>query len=380
MSELTRRTRGRAAATRCPSCSGIEVSARDGRARPPCARRPCGIWQATTLDANTASAPRRSAWACAGSGCSPATSSSILAETKPEWLLRRPGHAVRRRRLHRHLLRPIRPSRSTISSTTAARASCSWRTRSSSTRSWQCASAARRSRRIFVFDMEGLRDFHDPHGDVASTSSWRSAARTTPRTRPRGRSAMAARTADDLALLVYTSGTTGPPKGAMLSPPQHHLPDAARRRASSRSAHDDEQLAFLPLCHVAERIFGALHAARAPASSPISPRAPTRCRRTCARWRRPSFFAVPRIWERLYSGIAIRMKEATCARPPGLRLGARHRLQGRRAPSSRAAALRRPGARRCGVADLLVLDNIKRAIGMHRIRLPAPARRRSRPT
>jgi long-chain acyl-CoA synthetase len=61
---------------------------------------------------------------------------------------------------------------------------------------------------------------------------------------------------DDLAALVYTSGTTGMPKGAMLS--QRYIifqmklaPDYVRMTQA------DEILTYLPLCHVAERIFSA---------------------------------------------------------------------------------------------------------------------------
>ncbi len=80
-----------------------------------------------------------------------------------------------------------------------------------------------------------------------------------------------------------------------------------------------------------------------------------------------TFFAVPRIWERFYSGIAIRMKEATWigrmayrwAVGIGLKI-AEAKLDGR-APSTFQRLLFR-------LADFLVLDNIKRAIGMHRVR------------
>ncbi len=76
---------------------------------------------------------------------------------------------------------------------------------------------------------------------------------------------------------------------------------------------------------------------------------------------------MPRIWERFYSGIAIRMKEATWigraayrwAVGVGLRV-AEAELAGQRPSPSLRLAHR--------IADFLVLDNIKRAIGMHRVR------------
>jgi long-chain acyl-CoA synthetase len=80
-----------------------------------------------------------------------------------------------------------------------------------------------------------------------------------------------------------------------------------------------------------------------------------------------TFFAVPRIWERFYSGIAIRMKEATWigrtayrwALGIGLKV-AETELDGRKPGPMLKLAYR--------VADFLVLDNIKRALGLHRIK------------
>lgn len=60
---------------------------------------------------------------------------------------------------------------------------------------------------------------------------------------------------DDVAIMVYTSGTTGPPKGAMLS--HRNLVYAADRfaRASGFMGRRFEAVCYLPLCHVAERCY-----------------------------------------------------------------------------------------------------------------------------
>ncbi len=60
--------------------------------------------------------------------------------------------------------------------------------------------------------------------------------------------------AEQLATLIYTSGTTGVPKGVM-----HNFSSFAF--AASRGVElfgtreDDRMLSYLPLCHVAERMF-----------------------------------------------------------------------------------------------------------------------------
>jgi long-chain acyl-CoA synthetase len=70
---------------------------------------------------------------------------------------------------------------------------------------------------------------------------------------------MANATPDDIATLIYTSGTTGPPKGAMLS--VSNVEFAVRvlvERGGFTSPPPGQRdliLSYLPLCHVAERIF-----------------------------------------------------------------------------------------------------------------------------
>ena len=107
--------------------------------------------------------------------------------------------------------------------------------------------------------------------------------------------------ADDLATLVYTSGTTGPPKGAMIS----HANLAATIRSVTSVVPigpADRFLSFLPLSHIAERVvshFGQIASggetwfARSLATVPEDLRAS-----------RPTiFFAVPRVWEKFHDAI-----------------------------------------------------------------------------
>jgi long-chain acyl-CoA synthetase len=61
------------------------------------------------------------------------------------------------------------------------------------------------------------------------------------------------------AIIVYTSGTTGPPKGAMLS--HRNLQTAAEASGSVFDVGEDtEVLSYLPLCHIAERLISGIDA------------------------------------------------------------------------------------------------------------------------
>jgi long-chain acyl-CoA synthetase len=162
--------------------------------------------------------------------------------------------------------------------------------------------------RIVVFDMEGLAGFSDLM--VMSLAEFTALGRN----HWQGREALwdemiASRSSDDLAILVYTSGTTGPPKGAMHANRSvvHQM-----RHANDLFPSDDveERLVFLPLCHVAERVGGyylslALGSVMNFAESPET--VPDNLREV-----QPTIFlAVPRIWEKFYSAVTIALKDAT---------------------------------------------------------------------
>ena len=218
--------------------------------------------------------------------------------------------------------------------------------------------------KVFVFDMEGLSDFRDEQ--VMPFDELLALGRQHQTAHPRlWEELISASRAQDLALLVYTSGTTGPPKGAMLSH-RNVIFQIGNADAFIPMAADDEQLAFLPLCHIAERTFTVFLPLRSGAIANFAESVetvPENVREVAP----TTFFAVPRIWERFYSGIAIRMKEATWIGRLAYRWAvgiggkvAEAKLAGHK-PSPVHQLLFR-------IADFLVLDNIKRVIGMHRIR------------
>jgi len=127
---------------------------------------------------------------------------------------------------------------------------------------------------------------------------------------------MAEATGDDVITLVYTSGTTGAPKGAMLTNANFAfnaevLIGAAGRTPDGKSiGPDDLILTYLPLCHVAERIFSTWSSVSHGPSLNFAESIET-VQQNLREIQPTIFFAVPRIWERIHASIAIKGKDGT---------------------------------------------------------------------
>jgi long-chain acyl-CoA synthetase len=218
--------------------------------------------------------------------------------------------------------------------------------------------------KIFVFDMEGLHGFQDPQ--VMPFEALLDLGARYDQEHPGAFDTMVeiARP-EDLAILVYTSGTTGPPKGAMLSH-RNILFQIAYADYITALREGDQQLSFLPLCHIAERtvtVFNPLKTGATVNFAESIDTVPDNLREVAP----ALFFAVPRIWEKFYSAVALRMRDATW---PG-RLAYRWAIGvGTRLAEDRLAGRRSSLARRLvfQLADFLVLDNVKRSMGLHRAR------------
>jgi long-chain acyl-CoA synthetase len=128
---------------------------------------------------------------------------------------------------------------------------------------------------------------------------------------------------DDIMTLIYTSGTTGPPKGVMLSVANVEfaidvLVDGGGF-TSPPPSKNDVILSYLPLCHVAERIFTVWFNAAVGVQVNFAESietVPMNLREV-----QPTIlFGVPRIWEKLLAGVNIRMTKATAIKRANYRV------------------------------------------------------------
>ena len=219
--------------------------------------------------------------------------------------------------------------------------------------------------KIIVYDMEGLLRFDDPQ--VISFDELLRLGAAYEQSHPGlWEREVGLAKPNDLAVLIYTSGTTGPPKGAMISHRNiiYHISNA---EVFCESAAGDELLSFLPLCHIAERKFSVFYPLKTGAVINFIESldtVPENAREVAPTW----FFAVPRIWEKFYSDITIKMSDATvvgkAAYNAAIAVGkarALRGLAGETIPLYLNAAF--------WIADKLILNNLKTYLGLRRTRI-----------
>jgi long-chain acyl-CoA synthetase len=113
----------------------------------------------------------------------------------------------------------------------------------------------------------------------------------------------------NVAVLVYTSGTTGPPKGAMLT--HANLFATSQSWQQTFGGRDtDELLSYLPLCHVLERFLSCVVALSS--GYCVSFGGGGEALLSDLREVQPTLFiGVPRVWEKMLASIEIRMADAS---------------------------------------------------------------------
>ena len=176
---------------------------------------------------------------------------------------------------------------------------------------------------------------------------------------------VAALAPEETAVLVYTSGTTGPPKGAMIS--HANLVAAGVTSVALGAVRGDEVLSYLPLCHVAERLISVadgvwaglvVNFGEGGASFPNDLRdvQPT------------VFLGVPRVWEKMLATVEIRM--AAASRLKRLLYKACLRQGRRLAPRRMTGGVGFGGRVVLVVCELLVFRALREKLGMSRVRTP----------
>lgn len=219
--------------------------------------------------------------------------------------------------------------------------------------------------KVIVWDTEGLRQFSDPM--VMSFADLLEMGRDVKKKHPdMVRERIAQIEADDVSVLIYTSGTTGPPKGAMLS--HGNCVWMGTAIASNNEMYDnDEIMSFLPLCHIFEQLFTILshyafgHVVNFVESLETITENMMEISPTVGH-------AVPRIWEKYYSTIMIRMADATWFKKTvfftALKIGKRRsglKMEFKPVPFALEIAFR--------LAHFAVFRKLKERMGFDRIRV-----------
>jgi long-chain acyl-CoA synthetase len=218
--------------------------------------------------------------------------------------------------------------------------------------------------KIIVMDMKGLR--HYPKDRIMSFEEVEALGAELEGERPglfleevaQGRP-------EEVAIMVYTSGTTGPPKGAMISHANVEAMTAATAQAIGAS-ENDTVVSYLPLCHVAERIFSLFLPLYLGSTVNFAENVGTI--QSDLREIGPTvFLGVPRIWEKLQSSILIKIKDSTALK---------RWLFKRALAAGHAAAERRLNQLPLGAglalaefaAYWLVLRSLQNYVGLRRVR------------
>ena len=218
--------------------------------------------------------------------------------------------------------------------------------------------------KIIVYDMEGLHEFKDDQ--VISYDEFIKIGQKLNAEQPDlWINLINEVQPDDIAILVYTSGTTGPSKGAMISN-QNLMYSINIGLEIFKPKENEEQLSFLPLCHILERSVSVMFPLKSGSVVNFAESidtVPENIREVSP----TAFIAVPRIWEKFYSSITIIMKDATFIGKYfynlSITVGSRYKdyfVNGENPPLRIKIAF--------WICNQLVLKNIKKLLGLNNCR------------
>ncbi|MBW2254498.1 MAG: AMP-binding protein [Deltaproteobacteria bacterium] len=217
---------------------------------------------------------------------------------------------------------------------------------------------------VIVFDPRGTRRYPDPR-----LQSWEGFL-------ARGEELLAAEPGwfrtrlDQLdpeapSMVVYTSGTTGTPKGALLSSANATAVDGMNEVLGA--SEDDMVLSYLPLCHVAEKIFTLFLPLQSGAIAHFGESIAT-VQQDLREVSPTVFLGVPRIWEKMHANVTLRMQDSTLLKRT---LFDRFSSRGRDIADPQRATAPGLGARAVWRAgDLSVFRPLQERLGLRRCRIP----------
>jgi len=220
---------------------------------------------------------------------------------------------------------------------------------------------------IFCVDMKGLRNYEagQPHGFEHLLVHGDQLVTEVPEAERRLDAQIDQLVPDDVNILVYTSGTTGPPKGAMLTHRNFVYGAYAYMVARQMTGKPFDSVCYLPLCHVAERTYSTVQHLISGGCVNFAESIDTVA--SNIREIGPTFFlGVPRIWEKLQQGFEFRMKDSGRVQRWLYRVGMKFGrvLSDRRAEHGRFTAV---GDRLAfGFWYLLLFRNMQRHMGLNR--------------
>jgi long-chain acyl-CoA synthetase len=171
--------------------------------------------------------------------------------------------------------------------------------------------------------------------------------------------------ADDLALLCYTSGTTGQPKGVMLS--HRNLIVSAKTFAALEDIRPtDEWICYLPMAWVGDALYSMVMSLLLGFTCNC-PENPGTVQRDVRELGPMAFLAPPRIWENLLSSVQVRVADAS---PLKRILFEFFRALAERRELMSADGKEPPGFMRLGlwVGEILICAPLRDRLGLRRVR------------
>jgi long-chain acyl-CoA synthetase len=218
--------------------------------------------------------------------------------------------------------------------------------------------------RIIVYDRDGLHEFSDDK--VIFLDDLYRIGRDFLKENPaRFEAEIAKSEPKDTAILVYTSGTTGPPKGAMITH-ENIMCSITGALLTLPVKETEEQVCFLPLCHILERLISVFEPIGLKSTVNFA-ESPETVFDNVREVSPHVFTAVPRVWEKIYSRVIIMAGDST-------RLGRWAYRQAVAVGKKRAEGLENDGKVPFATAlafafwDFIVLKNLRRMLGLDRLR------------